>query len=268
MNQILVVGNKNGKRNNSTVDIKKIVLFFSVAIIIFGAILIIEGVVGLGSSKKENNNQNISTIETVTPTPSSPVEDDEEAPTIELILSGATVKIIARDETEIDYLEYGWNNEEKKVVNSTSDKNRIDASVELKQGTNTLKVRAVDKAGNESTKENDFKGEYDPKVELYTTEGGDGLIIIASCDDGISKIEFTQNGERYLLPVQDSNYTAEDFASIGAIPEYSSDGKIIKLQYTYKNLLEGENRFSVYAYSTEGRVGSQDGYCTYTPTGQ
>lgn len=262
MNQILVVGNKNGKRNNSTVDIKKIILFFSIAIIIFGAVLIIEGAVGLGKNKNENNNNPIA-VETIAPTTENPVEDDEEAPTIELILSGATVKIIARDETEIDYLEYGWNDEEKKVVNSTSDKNRIDASIELKQGVNTLKVKAVDKAGNENTKENDFKGEYDPVVNLFTTEEKDGLIIIASCDDGISKIEFTQNGDWYRLEVQDSNYSEEEFASMGVIPEYSSDGKIVKVKYTYKNLVEGENRFSVYVYSTEGRVGGADGYCTY-----
>ena len=59
MNQILSVGNKNGKNNNSTVDIKKIIIFFSIAIIIFGAVLIINGVVGLN---KNNNKDTIQVL--------------------------------------------------------------------------------------------------------------------------------------------------------------------------------------------------------------
>ena len=45
MNQILQVEEKkNNYRSSSTVDIKKIVLFFAIAILIFGAILLVQGV--------------------------------------------------------------------------------------------------------------------------------------------------------------------------------------------------------------------------------
>ena len=52
MNQILFVQDK--KRNNPQ-DTKKIVLFFSVAIIIFGIILFGQGVYGVYTNKEKSN---------------------------------------------------------------------------------------------------------------------------------------------------------------------------------------------------------------------
>lgn len=263
MNQILSVGNKNGKNNNSTVDIKKIIIFFSIAIIIFGVVLIVNGIVGLNKNNNNKDKQNPGTIIEETPTPETPTTDDEEPPTIELSIAGENINIIARDETEIDYMEYTWNDEQPQIAKaSVDDKNRIQATITLKQGTNTLKVTAVDKSGNIQEKTQEFQGKIRPVVTLRKTVQADAVIIKATCEDGLSKIEYTLNGEWTKIPFDEFSYTKEEWATVGVILEYSDDGKIISAEYTQK-LKEGENIFNVYAYSKEGLVGTADGKATY-----
>lgn len=266
MNQILVVGNKNGKNNNSTVDIKKVVLFFSIAIIVFGVILMISGIAGLNKNKKNNNGMEEfpGMVEPPTPTPTDTI-DDEDAPTIELSVAGENVNIVARDETEIDYIEYSWNGEDIQIARAdANDKNKIETSIAIKQGTNTLKVTAVDKAGNTTDKEQDFQGKIRPVVSLFKNVEGDGVIITAKCEDGISRVEYTLNGKWTTIDFEGDHavYTKEDWATVGVILEYSADGKIISAEYTQK-LVEGENNFTVYAYSKEGLPGTKDGKATY-----
>lgn len=265
MNQILMTGNKNGKNNNSTMDIKKVILFFSVAIIIFGAILIVNGVVGLNKNKNNNpkynnsNNPNANIVEpnqTASPIPTEEVPgEDTEPPKIELLLSGETIKIVATDETQIHYIEYRWNNEEAEtIVADEENQKEIQALVNIYQGTNTLEVTAVDTSGNVETKTQSFHGKIRPTVELFVNEAGDGVIIRATCEDGISKIEYTVNGEWSKLPFSEYDFTKEQWATVGAILEYSEDGKIIKAEYTHKFTAE-QNEFQVYVYSLEGLVG-------------
>lgn len=264
MNQILSVGNKNGKNNNSTVDIKKIIIFFSIAIIIFGAILIINGIVGLNKNNNKDKQNPVGIIEE-TPTPATPANDDDEPPTIELSISGENIKIIARDETEIDYIEYTWNDEQPQTAKaSIDDKNRIQATITLKQGTNILKVTAVDKAGNTQEKTQEFQGKIRPIVTLRKTVEADAVIIKATCEDGLSKVEYTLNGEWTRIEFDGiyEDATKEEWATVGVIVEYSDDGKVISAEYTQK-LLEGENIFNVYATSKEGLVGNADGKATY-----
>lgn len=265
MNQILMVENKNGKRskNNNTIDIKKIVMVFSILIIIFGGLLIVNGITGINKNKPK-------VAETKTPEPKvSPTPnqyiDDEEAPVIELLLSGEKVRIVATDETAIDYIEYSWNDEETKKVNideNAEDKTQMETSVSILQGKNTLNVKAVDKAGNEQEKTQSFQGKVKPEVNLLLNSEQNGVIIKAECPDGLSRLEYTLNGEWYKLPLD--LYTKEEWDTIPSIKlEWSEDGKIISVQYT-QMLLEGENDFYVYAYSKENLVGEGSGKRPYT----
>lgn len=262
MNQILMVGNKN-KNNNST-DIKKIIIFFSIAIIVFGSILIINGVVGLNSNKNKYG------IVPSTPSPlatldTSMYDDDEEAPNIELILEGENIQIIVTDNLELDYIEYYWNDEEaQRVYPEEDNKKEIQKSINIKQGVNTLKVMAVDKAGNNQDKAQRFQGKIRPEVKIEKTVEGDAVVITAVCEDGLSKIDFSLNGKQNTIPLENLHYTDEEWATINAVVEYSSDGKIIKVQYTHP-FVEGENEVDVYAYSLEGLVGGKSARDTYTP---
>ena len=61
MNQILFT---ETKKRSSTQDTKKIVLFFAITIIIFGLILLGQGVYGVYSKSKDSKDKNISDEET------------------------------------------------------------------------------------------------------------------------------------------------------------------------------------------------------------
>lgn len=270
MNQILAIGNKNGKNNNnSTIDLKKIILFFSIAIIIFGVFLVINGATGLNKNKTAKNPDSSNVVPTATPTQNpdlnigEPDVEDEEIPVIELLLSGEKIKILVTDNVELDYIEYRWNDEEiETAIPENENKTRIETSLNIKQGVNTLNVLAVDKAGNFAEKTQTFQGKTKPEVKLLIEN--DELVINAKCEDGISKIEFTANGKWVKLLFEKYQYTKEEWASVGAILEYSDDGKIISVEYRYK-LVEGENVFYAYVYSLEGLVGDDNGYYTYEP---
>lgn len=283
MNQILIFEDNNGKKNNnSNVDIKKIVLFFCVAIIIFGAVLIINGIVGMNKNKSDDtldhggktpSTQRPSTEETPkstsTPnsnrTPNPGIRDDEEVPRIELVLSGEKVKILAVDEIEMDYIEYYWNEEEPARIYIDDDPTSIETSVNIKQGVNTLNVVAVDKAGNMQVKEQTFQGALKPEVGLALTPERDAVVISATCEDGLNKLEFTVNGGSWnRIEPSKYNYSLEDWKSIGVELEYSDDQKLVKIEYTYK-LTNGENKFEVYAYNIDGFVGDAQGSATYPP---
>lgn len=267
MNQILIVNNKGGKNNNNnnTIDIKKIVLFFSIAIIIFGIFLVINGVTGLNKEKTKNQGNVTPTTPTPQASPSaSPIIDDEQPPVIEMLLSGEKIRIIVTDENQMDYLEYRWNDEESQTIEAEENSTEIETSVNIKQGINTLYVVAVDKAGNEQEKSQAFQGKVMPKASVsINSEQPDRAVIEASCEDGLSKIDFTLNEKPNTIPL-DLDFTKEQWAEIGVILEYSEDGKIISMRYT-QMLVEGQNKFDVYAYSLEGLVGNFKGDTVYTP---
>ena len=167
MNQILMIGNKN--KNNNKKDIKKIIIFFSIAMVVFGSILIIDGVVGLNSNK----NQVGIIPSTPSPLPTSDTlvyDDDEENPKIELNIAGENVKILVTDNLELDYIEYAWNDEEvKKEYPKEDNKKEIQIDIKIKQGVNNLKVIAVDKAGNNQEKTQSFQGKIRPEVKIEKT---------------------------------------------------------------------------------------------------
>ncbi len=265
MNQILMVENRNGKRNknNNTIDIKKIVMFFSVVIIIFGGLMIVKGITGMNTDKPKVAGTKTPEPK-VSPTPNQYV-DDEDAPVIELLLSGEKVRIVATDDTAMDYIEYSWNDDETKRVNideETEDETQMETSVSILQGKNTLNVKAVDKAGNEQEKTQSFQGKVKPEVTLLLNSEQNGVIVKAECADGLSKLEYTLNGEWYRLELE--LYTKEEWETVpGVTLEWSEDGKIISAQYI-QMLLEGENDFHVYAYSEENLVGEGSGKRTYT----
>ena len=186
MNQILMIGNKN--KNNNKKDIKKIIIFFSIAMVVFGSILIIDGVVGLNSNK----NQVGIIPSTPSPLPTSDTlvyDDDEENPKIELNIAGENVKILVTDNLELDYIEYAWNDEEaKKEYPKEDNKKEIQIDIKIKQGVNNLKVIAVDKAGNNQEKTQSFQGKIRPEVKIEKTTKGDVAIITAVCEDGHNTI--------------------------------------------------------------------------------
>ena len=123
-------------------------------------------------------------------------EGDVIEPEIELLVDGQKVKIVAKDETEISYIEYFWNNEEATKLQATeTSKKQIEERIELKKGENVLHIVAVDKAGNTSTTEQVYKGATRPSIDMKKED--DNMIITIKDEEGIKKVEIVLNGQYY-----------------------------------------------------------------------
>lgn len=138
MNQILLTDNynnrnndKNNKKNynkDNSKDMKKIIIFFAVAILVFG--IAIAGVYGIKIYKKSNSEKTLAK-------PELSLESTEEE-----------VTIIAKAEAGISKIIYQWNDEEeneKELNGRTKQEEKID----IPEGDNTLKVKIIDQAGQE-----------------------------------------------------------------------------------------------------------------------
>ena len=159
---------------------------------------------------------------------------DRVKPQIELALDGQKVKIVAKDETELDYIAYYWNSEEKteQLARENSPK-QIEEKVEVKKGENKLTVIAVDKAGNEEKVEKTYKGATKPKLEVIENE--DNIIIKASDEEAIKKIDIVQNGMEYSTDAENTG------ASLGV--------KNVEFPQT---LVEGRNNIKITVYNVSG----------------
>lgn len=158
-------------------------------------------------------------------------EGDVIKPEIELLVESAKVKIVAKDETELDYILYYWNSEDETRVDVREESlKQIEEKIDILKGENTLTIVAVDKAGNETTKEQIFKGVKKPKVDM--AKSGNELIVKVSDEEGIQKIEITQNGKLYST---DPQQTGE--------PLNMKEAEI-KLP-----LEQGENKITIKAYN-------------------
>lgn len=161
-------------------------------------------------------------------------EGDVIKPEIELLVENSKVKIVAKDETELDYIIYYWNEEDETRVDVREDSlKQIEEKIEILKGENTLTIVAVDKAGNEEIKEQIFKGVKKPKIEA--TRSGNELIIKVTDEEGIQKIEYTLNGVFY----------STDSKNTGA----PLNMKELEIK---QPLAQGENKITIKAYNISG----------------
>ena len=122
-------------------------------------------------------------------------QDESSKPTIEISVSGNMLNITAKDETEMSYLTYQWNDEEPTRVDldsTSTTRTQIRASVEVLRGQNTLTITAVDNDGNTTTQTETIKGANRPTFTV--TAEGTNLVINAQDEEGISKIAITVDG--------------------------------------------------------------------------
>lgn len=169
---------------------------------------------------------------------------DVTKPEIELLVEGSKVKIVAKDETEMDYISYYWNNEEETRVEARQDSpKQIEEKVTIMKGENTLTITAVDKNGNETLKEQTFKGAKKPTIELF--RDGQELVVKVTDEEGIQKIEYTINGAPYST---DPNNTGEALN--------------MKEAEFRQALVSGSNSITIKAYNISGLVEEVSGETT------
>ena len=141
MNQILQVQENRKKSNNSKpIDTKKIVLFFAICLIIFGAILLGQGGYAVYQVKL---NEKV--------TPSIPgdntgdVETPEYLPPIVTLTKTDDNKVIINVESEIaiSYIIYDWNNGVAQTLDEVG-KTNIEEIIDIPAGENILNVSIID----------------------------------------------------------------------------------------------------------------------------
>lgn len=178
MNQILQIENK---KNKESIEIKKIVRFFAIAIGVFAVILI-----GLGSYYLVKNNKDANDKkQQLSATPNVDIIQEEENVLIKIDGNVAISKIV-----------YNWNDEESSTIegyNSTS----LEETIELPIGTNILNVTVIDVNGKESKYQREYTlDSKKPVIELTLTK--DYKIKISVKDTtGLKYINYSWNeGEK------------------------------------------------------------------------
>jgi len=159
---------------------------------------------------------------------------DEIGPEIEFVVEGSKVKMVIKDETELSYIMYRWNEEDNTVVEPRDNsKKQIEEKIAILKGENTLTIIAVDAAGNETIKQQTFRGVKKPKIE--TTQENDELVIKISDEENIKKIELNVNGEIFSTDPDDTGV--------------SVNMKEVELR---QKLSSGQNTITITVYNVSG----------------
>lgn len=150
------------------------------------------------------------------------------------------ITIIARDETEINYLIYKWNEEEEIKINATkNDKLKIQETIDMILGENKLTVKAVDKNGNTETLEKTIIISSKPVIAIKQSNGK--LAVTINDEVGIKRVTLNINGQTYggnysgkkqlklNVPLKKGNNTI----SVTAINESDLEQKVVR-EFTYK----------------------------------
>lgn len=193
MNQILATENnreKNKKTSNQTpMDVKSIVRFFAIVILVFGVLLIISAAYSMIKNKntQEANNQSNS------------------IPTVNITQEGSNVVISIQHDKPIDKIIYSWNKGEETTLQGMG-RTRVEEYIILPLGDNTLYVEISDNTGKKVKYEKQFSLQEGqdviaPTIEL--TDDGEGNIKIVAKDDiAMSYITYSWNdGEETRVDV-------------------------------------------------------------------
>ena len=144
------------------------------------------------------------------------------------------LKIIATDETSMDYISYRWEDEEEETVIKVENEGdtKIETTVDASRGKNKIYITAVDTSGNIATDTINVQGALTPTIDVKRR--GSKLKVKISHDKGFKKVEIYVNGEVEV-------YDEES-------PDYDENVTLIERSYP---LQEGENVVAIVATSLE-----------------
>ena len=176
MNQILFVDNK---KNRSSIDIKKIIKFFAISIIIIGLIMVCEGSYSVYSYYKEKKERE-----------SIPKEQAD----IQLIQTEDNmVNISINSNIGISELLYSWNSD---TVNTLSQdgKTSVFETIDIPVGENTLNIKVIDINGIETTTTQTFTI-VEEKAVIELSLVGDEIKIIVTSKTDLSNVTYKWNSD-------------------------------------------------------------------------
>lgn len=177
MNQILFV---DDKKNNSSIDIKKIVIFFAVSIIIIGFVMVGEGSYSVYAYYK-NNKENKTGI-------------TEEEANVQLIQTeNNQLNIHINSNIGISELIYKWNSDTA-VTLPQNGKTSINEQIDIPIGQNTINIRVIDINGKETRKDETFTVTAEkPVIELSLV--GDKIKIAVGSKVELANITYKWNAD-------------------------------------------------------------------------
>ena len=221
MNQILLTENykntnKNSKNNgNNNYDIKKIILFFAIAILILGiAIISVYGYKIFTNKNKE--------------------DESAQKPQVSLVEESESDVIIIKAEAEagISKIVYTWNDEEPNEIDMNG-RTSHEEQLEIPNGENKLNVKIIDNNGDEieSTKEFTKISTQGPTIEAEVVEY-DKLKITATDETAMKYIKYRWNDEEDTIVKAES--VNETFIE------------------TITELRDGTNRITITAVDSDG----------------
>ena len=152
------------------------------------------------------------------------VKNDKTKPSIKLEGMDGKIRISATDNLKMSYVSYSWNDGEETVISGLSeDEKAIAESIDVLEGSNKLKVKAYDRAGNEEVVEKEIKGVKGPAIKVLREDNQ--IVINVEDETKITKIVYNFNGEEKTVD--------------------NIDGKNYELRL---DLVEGDNYVIVDAY--------------------
>lgn len=301
MNQILQTTLNQNKKS----DIKSVVRFFGIVVLIFGIIVVSQGSYAIYKNNIEKN-------DAMNNLPEVSIERDEQ-----------TVEIQVNHDKQISKIVYNWNNGSDITI-AGSGRNNINEKIQLPAGNAVLNLKVIDSEG----KQVEYKKEYvtdtdNPKIEL--TVNGGNIKISAQSTNTMSYITYKWNDEEEtrvdvqnnedkkiekeiqipmglnelkVVAVDSKNETVTKTQKIQGVKKpvvsvvqdgaylvikATDDDNMKLVRYTlngttyeinigetkvieYRQIMqEGDNRISLKAYNIHDVVTEFEGICTYTP---
>lgn len=179
MNQILCIDNKAGQSNS--LEMKPIVRFFAVIIILFSLILISEGIYSLCFENKETTGA-IGT------------------PMLKTEMNGSTVVINVEYAKGIDKIVYSWNDGSDNILQETG-KTKIQETIDLPIGTNSLNLSVIDTDGKMTRYAKEqfvFEEGMDtnkPEITMSKGSTSGNIKIAITEDEKLEKVTYQWNSE-------------------------------------------------------------------------
>lgn len=234
MNQILLTDNYNNNRNNNnknnnnnynknnSKDMKKIIIFFAIAILVLG--IAIAGVYGYKIYKNNNSEEALGELELS-------LESTEE-----------DVTIIAKAEAGISKIIYQWNDEEENVK-ELNGRTKQEEKIGIPIGDNTLKVKVIDEIGQERETTENFSREGQNESDKIQIN----LDVIKEGDEK-GKLKISVISE---LPIKYMTYKWNDEEETKIETEEGEEKTILETNIEVKR---GKNVISVLVEDMEGNA--------------
>lgn len=181
MNQILAVENKKKKskknKSSSQIEIKNIVMFFAVVIVVFGTFLIGQGSYAIYQESKGKNK--------------------EDLPNVKVSRVNDTIILDVTSKHVIEKLKYSWNNSEETVI--PVEDTHVEEEITLLIESSILNIIVEDETGRAIKYRKEFNLEgidiTKPKIDIKPEDNQGNIKIIAEDETEISYITYKVNDE-------------------------------------------------------------------------